>query len=98
MFETKILRKIFGPTKEHNGTWRIETDKELEELIQHRSIINCVKSQRLIWFGHTNRMAESSIGKKIYKWQPFTNRPVGRPKSRWEDDVKKDLKKLKVVK
>ena len=67
MFERKVLRKTFGPTKEHNGTWRIKTDKELDELIQNRSIINCVKSQGLSWFGHINRMAESSIVKKIYK-------------------------------
>jgi hypothetical protein len=32
-FERKILRKIFGPTKEDNGTWRIKTHKELDELI-----------------------------------------------------------------
>ena len=57
---------------------------------------NYFKSQRLSWFGHTNRMPEFSIVKKIYKWQPFTNRPVGRPKCRWEDDFKNDLKKLKV--
>ena len=76
-----LERKIFGPTKEHNGTWRIKTDKELDELIQHRSTINCVKSQRLSWFGHINRKPECSIVKKIYKWHPFTNRPVGRPKS-----------------
>ena len=43
-------------------------------------------------------MTESSVVKKIYKWQPFTNRPVGRPNYGWEDDVKNDLKKLKVVK
>ena len=43
-------------------------------------------------------MPESSIVKKIYKWHPFTNRPVGRPKSGSEDDVKNDMKKLKVVK
>jgi hypothetical protein len=40
-------------------------------------------------------MLETSIVKKIYKWKPFTGRPVGRPKSRWEDDVRNDLKKLK---
>ena len=45
--------------------------------------------KRLSWFGHINRMPESSTAKKIYKWHPFTNRPVGRPKSRWEDDIKK---------
>ena len=57
-----------------------------------------IKSQRLSWFGHINRMPESSFVKKIYKWHSFTNRPVGRPKSRWEGDIKNDLKKLKVVK
>ena len=93
-----LERKIFGPTKEHNGTWRIKTDKELDELIQHRSTINCVKSQRLSLCGHINRMAESSVVKEIYRWQPFTNRPVGRPKSGWEDDVKNDQKKLRAVK
>ena len=98
MFERKILGKIFGPTKEHNGTRRIKTNKELDELIQHRSVINCAKSQRLSWFAHINGMPDSSNVKKIYKWQPFANRPVGRPKSRWEDDVKNDLKKLRVVK
>ena len=38
-------------------------------------------------------MPETSIVKKIHKWKPFTRRPVGRPKSRWQDDVRNDLKK-----
>jgi len=60
-------------------------------------IINYFKAQRLSWFGHTNRMSETSIVKKIHKWKPFTGRPVGRPKSRWQD-VRDDLKKIKIVK
>jgi hypothetical protein len=98
VFERKILRQIFGPTKEKNGNWRIKTNKELDELMKHRNIINCIKAQRLSWFGHTNRMPETSIVNKIYKWKPFTRRPVGRPKSRWEDDVRDDLKKMKLIK
>ena len=43
VFERKILRKIFGPTEENNGNWRIKTNKELDELIKYRNIINCVK-------------------------------------------------------
>jgi hypothetical protein len=78
VFERKKLRKIFGPTKENNGIWRIKTNVELDELIKHRNIINYVKAQRLSWFGHKNRLPV----KKIYKWKPFTVRPVGRPKSR----------------
>ena len=43
-------------------------------------------------------MPETSIVKKIHKWKPFTERPVGRPKSRWKDDVRNDLKKMKLIK
>jgi hypothetical protein len=35
--------------------------------------------------------------KIIYKWKPFTGRPTGRPKSRWEDNVRNDLKKIKLL-
>jgi hypothetical protein len=81
VFERKILRKIFGPTKEDNGNQRIKTNIELDELIKNRNIISYVKAQRLSWFGHINRMPKTSILKKIYKWKPFRERPVGRPKS-----------------
>jgi len=84
VFERKILRKIFGPTKESNGIWRIKTNKELDELVKHRNVINYVKVQRLSWFGHVNRMPETSTVKRIHKWKPFTGRPAGRPKCRWE--------------
>jgi hypothetical protein len=98
VYERKILRKIFGPTKENNSIWRIKTNKELDDLVKHWNIINYVKSQRLSWFGHVKRMPETIIVKKIYKWKPFTSTPVGRPKSRWDDDVMADLKKMKLIK
>ena len=94
-----IFYSILGALQlpgEHNMCWILRS--KVDGLIQHRSTINYVKSQRLSWFGHTNRMPESSVVKKIYKWQPFTNRPVGRPKYGWKDDGKNGLKKLKVVK
>jgi hypothetical protein len=34
--------------------------------------------------------------KAIYSWNPVSRRPIGRPKIRWEDDVRKDIQKLKV--
>jgi hypothetical protein len=70
----------------------------LDELIKHRNIINYVKAKRLSWFGHINRTAETSTVKKIHKWTPFTEIPVGRPKFRWEDDVRNHLKKMKLIK
>jgi hypothetical protein len=73
-------------------------NKELDELIKHRNKINYVKSQRLGWFEHINKMSETSSVRKIYKWKPFTSRPVGRPESRGEDDVRNDLKKMILIK
>jgi hypothetical protein len=67
-------------------------------IIKHRNILNYVKAQILSWFVQINRMLETSILKKIYKWKPFTRRPVGRPKSRWEDDDREDLKKMELYK
>ena len=77
-----MLRKIFGPAKERDCTWRIKTNDELGELIKHNNIINHIKAQRLSWFGHLHRMPEE--------------RMVGRPKNTWEDDIKNDKKKLKI--
>jgi hypothetical protein len=56
-----ILRKIFGPTKELNGPWRIKTNEELDELIKLKNIIRFIKSQRLksngqaMWKGCQNK-------------------------------------------
>ena len=96
IFERKILRKIFGPTKERNGLWRIKTNEEFDELIQRKNIVRFIKSQRLKWLGHIERMQKEREVTKIYKWKPFASRPIGRPKNRWEDDVRKDLQTMKI--
>jgi len=88
VFQRKVLRRIFGPTKERDGTWRIKTNDELDELIRHKNIINYIKAQRLSWFGHLHRMAEERMVKRVYKWKPMLTRPLGRPKSRWDDENK----------
>ena len=96
IFERKILRKIFGPTKEPNGLWRIKTNEELDESIQRKNIIRFIKSQRLKWLGHIERMQKEREVTKIYKWKPFASRPIGRPKNRWEDDLRKHLQPMKI--
>ena len=42
-------------------------------------------------------MPETSTVKRLHEWKPFTGRPDGRPKSRWEDDVRNDLNKMKLM-
>ena len=94
VLERKVLRKIFGPTKERDGTWRMKTNDELDT--RHKNIINYNKAQRLSWFGHLHRMPEERMLKKVYKLKPMIRRPLGRPKNRWEDDIRNDMKKLKI--
>jgi len=71
VFERKVLRKNFCPTKERDGTWRIKTNDELDELIRHKNIINHTKAQRLSWFGHLHQMPEERMVKKVCKWKPM---------------------------
>ena len=95
VFERKILRKIFGPTY-GSGSWRIKTNQELDKIIKHKNIINFTRAQRLGRYGHIEAMQETRMVKVIHSWKPISKRPTGRPKIRWEDNVKIDVQKLKV--
>ena len=64
LFVRKLLRRIFGPTKERDGTWRIKTNDELDKLLKQKNTINHIKAQRLSWFGNLYRMPEERMGKK----------------------------------
>jgi len=59
-------------------------------------IRNYIKAQRLSWFGHIQRMSKARATKKIFKWNPLTMRPRGRPKYRWEDNIIQDLGQIKI--
>jgi hypothetical protein len=41
-------------------------------------------------------MPNEGVAKTIYKWKPYARRPKGRPRLRWEDDARKDLRKMEV--
>jgi regulator of replication initiation timing len=45
VFERKVLRKIYGPTKEKDGTWQIKSNEELNRLTGNENIINCITAQ-----------------------------------------------------
>jgi hypothetical protein len=95
-FERRILRRIFGPTQKANGEWRLKTIEELENIIRHENIVRHIKSNKLSWLGHVERMPDERVAKSIYKWKPYATRPKERPRLRWEDDVRNDLRKMRV--
>ena len=55
-----------------------------------------LQKQRLNWLGHVERMAEDNIVQKIEIWKPMSKRPIGRPKTRWENDVLEDIKSINI--
>jgi hypothetical protein len=59
-------------------------------IIRHENIVRHIKSKRLSWLGHVERMPDGRVAKSIYKWKPYATRPKGRPRLRWEDDVRND--------
>jgi len=70
--------------------------EELDKLIKHENIVNCIKAQRLSWFSHVQRMPETGVAKKIFKWNPLTTRPRGRPKHRWEYNIIQDRSQMEI--
>ena len=53
-----------------------------------------IKSRRLRWAGHVARMEEGSGAHKVLVGKPEGKRPLGRPRRRWEDNIKMDLEEV----
>jgi hypothetical protein len=77
---SKILRKIYGPTQNPDGTWRIKTNDELRHRMKQDDIIKFIKSQRLRWVAHVMRMENTKTTREITEWMPYKTRPAGRPR------------------
>jgi hypothetical protein len=92
VFENKVLRRIFGPKRDEvTGEWRRLHNKELYALYSSPNINRVIKSKRLRWAGHVARMGERRGTYRALVGKPEGTRPLGRPRRRWEDNIKMDL-------
>jgi hypothetical protein len=82
IFERRILRKIFGPVQNEDGSWRIRMNYELSELIGNADIVRFIKSRRIAWLGHVMWMDDKRTPKRILQWKPIGTRARGRPRKR----------------
>jgi hypothetical protein len=63
IFENRVLRRIFGPKREEDGSWRKLHNDELHSLYSSPKIVRVIKSRRMRWTGHVERMGE---GRGVY--------------------------------
>ncbi|KAJ4448691.1 hypothetical protein ANN_00081 [Periplaneta americana] len=95
VFENKVLRKIFGAKRDEvTGEWRKLHNAELHALYSSPDIIRNIKSRRLRWAGHVARMGESRNAYRVLVGRPEGKRPLGRPRRRWEGNIKMDLREV----
>jgi hypothetical protein len=52
VFENRVLRRIFGPKREEDGSWRKLHNDELHSLYSSPNIVRVIKSRRMMWAGH----------------------------------------------
>jgi hypothetical protein len=58
VFENRVLRRIFGPKREEDRSWRKLHNDELRSLYSSPNIVRVIKSRRMSWAGHVARMEE----------------------------------------
>ena len=95
MIENRVLRGIFGPKRDGvTGEWRKLHNEELNDLYCSPNIVRVIKLRRVRWVGHVARMEEGRGVHKVSVGKPEGKKPLGRPRRRWEDNIKMDLQEV----
>jgi hypothetical protein len=96
VFENRELRKIFGPKRKEDGSWRKLHSDELHSLYSSPNIVRVIKSRRMRWAGHVPRMGKGRGVYRVLVGRPEGKTPLGSPRLRWEDNIKTDLTEIRI--
>jgi len=89
VFENRVLRRIFGLKRDEvTGEWIKQHNEEPSDLYCSPNIIRVIKSRRIRWAEHVARMRERRGVYKVSVGKPEGKRPLGRPRRRWEYNIK----------
>jgi hypothetical protein len=95
VFENRMLRRIFGPERDEvSGGWRKLHNEELHGLYCSSGVVRVIKARRMRWAGHVVHMGEVRGAYNMLVGRPERRRPLGRPRCRWEDNIKMDLREI----
>jgi hypothetical protein len=90
VFENRVLMRIFGPKRDEvTGGWR-----KLHGFYSSPSTIRVIKARRMRWAGHVARMGEVRGAYNIWVRRAEGRGPLGRPRCRWEDNIKMDVREI----
>jgi hypothetical protein len=89
-----VLRRIFGPKRDEDGSWRKLHNYELHNLYSSPNIVRVIKSRRMGWTGHLTHIGEGRGVYRVLVGRLEGKRPLGRPRRRWEDNIKIDLREI----
>jgi hypothetical protein len=90
-----VLRRIFGPKRdEATGEWRRLHNEELNDLYSSPNIIWVIKSRRMRWAGHVACVKDRRDEYRVLVGRFHGKRPLPKPRSRREDNIKMDIKDL----
>jgi transcription termination factor 2 len=91
VFENSVLRRIFGPKREEDGSWRKLHNDELHSPYSSPNIVREIISRRMRWAGHVARIGEGRGVYRVLVGRPEGKSPLGRPRRRWKYNIKLEL-------
>jgi len=95
MFESRLLRRIFGPKREEVARgWRRLHNEELHNLYTSSDSIRVVRSRVTKWAGYVAYMEEMKNAYKILAGRPEGKGPLKRYRLRWECNIRMDLREI----
>ena len=95
VFQNRVLRRIFGTKRDGvTGEWRKLHNEELNDLYCSPNIVRVIKFKIRRWAGHIARMGKRRGVYRIFVGKPEGKRPLGRPRSRWDDNIKMEFQEV----
>jgi len=95
VFENRVLRRVFRSKRDEvTGEWRKLQNEEFRDLYSLPNVVRVIKSRRMRWAGHVARMGEGRGVHRVLVGKLEGKMPLGRPRRRWEDNIKMDLREV----
>jgi len=90
-----MVLRIFGPRRDEvTREWRRLHNEELNDLYTSPNMVRVIKSRRMRWAGNVARMGGERGVYRVLLGKPEGRRPPGRPRRRWVDNIRTDLREV----